>query len=65
MIIEIDRISMKKDLSCIIDTKAIANQPNDVPIFINLNEALQSTDKHICISGIYNIRFEQTKYSFC
>lgn len=64
IVIEIEKISIKKDLSCIIDTKVIVNQPNDVPVFTNLNKALQSDVKQICISGIYGIRLVQTGLSF-
>lgn len=65
IIVEIEKISVGIDLSCIMETKIIANQSNDVPIFTNLNKALQSIDKQIGISGVYSIRFEQTKDSFC
>lgn len=65
IIVEIEKISIEKDLSCIMDTRVIINQPNNVPIYTNLNEALQSEGKQICISGIYSIRLVQTGLSFC
>lgn len=60
IVVEIEKISLTKDLSCIIDTRITANQPNNMPLFTNLNKALQSLDKQICISGIYGIRLVQT-----
>jgi len=64
IVIEIEKISMKKDLSCVMETKIISAQPDNMQIFENLNKALQSMDKQICISGIYSIRFVQTGASF-
>lgn len=64
IVVGIEKISMKKDFSCVMDTKAIADQPNNMPVFTNLNNALQSVDKQICISGIYSIRLMQTGSSF-
>ena len=64
IVIEIEKITIKKDLSCLVDTKIIVNQPNDVPVFTNLNKALQSDVKQICISGIYGIQLVQTGLSF-
>lgn len=62
--VEIEKISLMKDLSCIMDTKVIVNQPNNMPLFTNLNKALQSLDKQICISGMYGIRLVQTSSPF-
>lgn len=33
IIVEIEKISVGRDLSCIMETKIIANQPNDVPMY--------------------------------
>ncbi len=60
IVVGIERIFIKKDLSFMMDTRVIVNQPNNVLIFTNLDKALQSIDKLICISGIYGVRFEQT-----
>lgn len=65
IVVEIEKLSIKKDFSCIMDTKVIVNQPNNVQVFTNLNNALQSADKQICISGIYSIRLVQMGLSFC
>lgn len=59
IVVEIEKLSIKKDLSCIMDTKVIVNQPDNVPVFTNLNNALQSMDKQICISGIFGIHLVQ------
>lgn len=32
---------------------------------VNLNKAFQFMDKQVCISGVYSIRLEQIKDSFC
>lgn len=60
ILVNIEKISIMKDLTCIIDTKAIINQLGNMSVFTNLNEAFQSVDKQICISGIYSIRLIQT-----
>lgn len=64
ILVDIEKISMMKDLSCIIGTKAVINKPDNMSVFTNLNEALQSVEKQICISGIYSIRLVQTGFSF-
>ncbi len=64
IVVEIEKISLEQDLSCIMDTKAIGNQPNNMRLFTNLNKALQSLDKQICISGMYGIRLVQTSSHF-
>ncbi len=64
IVIEIEKISMKKDLSCVMETKIISAQPDNMPIFENLNKALRSMYQQICISGIYSIRFVQAGVSF-
>lgn len=63
IVVDIEKISMRKDLSCIMDTRVILNRPNNMPVFTNLNKALQSMDKQICISGIYDIRLMQMSFS--
>ncbi len=60
IIVEIEGISIDKDLDGVMKTKIISIQPDNKPIFTNLNKALQSLDKQICISGIYEIRLVQT-----
>lgn len=65
IVVEIEKLCIKKDLSCIMDTKIIVNQPDNVLVFTNLTNALQSVDKQICISGIYSIRLVQTGLFFC
>lgn len=65
IVVEIEKLSMKKDLSCIMDTKEIVNRPDNVQVFSKLNDALQSMNRRICISGKYSIRLVQTGLSFC
>ncbi len=64
IVIDIEKISVEKNLSCVIYTKVIASQPNKIPLYTNLNKALESMEKQICISGIYSIRFGQMG-TFC
>lgn len=64
IIVEINKISIMKDLSCVMNTNIVTNQPVGLSIFTNLNNALHSMDKHICISGMYIVRFLQIGSSF-
>lgn len=64
MVVDIERISIGKDLSGVMNTKAVSVQLEHVTVFANLNKALQSMEEQICISGIYEIRIVQTGIYF-
>lgn len=57
IIIAVENIAMKKDLSCLLATKKISNQPYNTAVFSDINKAFKSMDKQICISGVYTVRF--------
>lgn len=62
IVVEIEEISIDKDLAGAMRTKRMSVRP-DMPIHTNLSNALQSPEKQICISGIYEIRLVQAGIS--
>lgn len=63
IVVEIEEISIDKDLAGAMRTKRMRAQADNMPIFTNLSNALQSPEKQICISGVYEIRFAQAGVS--
>ncbi|MCM1045567.1 MAG: protein kinase [Candidatus Gastranaerophilales bacterium] len=61
IVVDIEKIFMKKDLSCVMYIRGVTGQFDNIPIFTNLKEALQSMDKQICISGTYSVQLAQFK----
>lgn len=56
IIIAVESITMNKDLSCILVTKVIPNQPYNTSFFSDINRAFKSMDNQIYISGVYTVR---------
>lgn len=54
--LSLDYISLKKDLSCFIKSSDYVFNESNVPIFEQLLKALETPDKHVCLSASYLIK---------